>query len=177
MSEIVLDDQRFTEDAFAGLGEFSHVRGAVSLPQSRRRAPSLRDAGTRAEIRTGRGWRVPRESEEPSKAQIGATICRLVSVAGRTIRVQGLDALDGSPVLDIKPVFAEFVPDHASIRQPAWSHELMASILRTGCACRLSLMVTSEKSDVVQARPVSISWFPPFENCRCSAALRLRWKR
>ena len=58
--------------------------------------------------------------------QIGATICRLVSVAGRTIRVQGLDALDGSPVLDIKPVFAEFVPDHASIRQPAWSHELMA---------------------------------------------------
>ncbi len=25
VSDIVLDDQRFTEDAFAGLGEFSHV--------------------------------------------------------------------------------------------------------------------------------------------------------
>ncbi len=49
-----------------------------------------------------------------------------MSVAGRTVRVQGLDALDGSPVLDIKPVFAEFVPDHTSIRLPTWSHELMA---------------------------------------------------
>ena len=42
------------------------------------------------------------------------------------LTLKGLDALDGSPVLDIKPVFAEFIPDRASIRQPEWSHEMMA---------------------------------------------------
>jgi len=39
--------------------------------------------------------------------------------------MQGLDALDGSLVLDIKPVFAEFVPERSAIRQPEWSHEVM----------------------------------------------------
>jgi hypothetical protein len=34
------------------------------------------------------------------------------------------DAIDGTPVLDIKPVMAEFQP-RGGIRQPAWSTELM----------------------------------------------------
>jgi tRNA (Thr-GGU) A37 N-methylase len=34
------------------------------------------------------------------------------------------DAIDGTPVLDIKPVMQEFLPRDA-LRQPAWSHELM----------------------------------------------------
>jgi len=37
-----------------------------------------------------------------------------------------LDALNGSPVLDIKPVFAEFIPDRVSIEQKKWSHEMMS---------------------------------------------------
>jgi tRNA (adenine37-N6)-methyltransferase len=35
-----------------------------------------------------------------------------------------LDAIDGTPVLDIKPALAEFLPREA-VRQPAWSHDLM----------------------------------------------------
>ena len=50
--------------------------------------------------------------------RIAATICRLLSVQGVTLIVQGLDALDGSPVLDIKPVFAEFVPNVFDVLQP-----------------------------------------------------------
>jgi tRNA (Thr-GGU) A37 N-methylase len=46
--------------------------------------------------------------------------------------VQGLDAFDGSPVLDIKPVFVEFTPDRSAIRQPKWSHELMADYFALG---------------------------------------------
>lgn len=34
---------------------------------------------------------------------IGTTPVRLLGVDGRVLRVRGLDALDGSPVLDIKP--------------------------------------------------------------------------
>ena len=39
--------------------------------------------------------------------------------------VKGLDAINGTPVLDIKPVMREFLPI-GEIHQPAWTHELMA---------------------------------------------------
>ena len=35
-----------------------------------------------------------------------------------------LDAIDATPVLDIKPVMSEFLPRQA-VRQPERSHELM----------------------------------------------------
>ena len=38
--------------------------------------------------------------------------------------VVDLDALGGTPVLDIKPVLAEFLPDKGDVRQPSWSHQL-----------------------------------------------------
>jgi tRNA (Thr-GGU) A37 N-methylase len=44
--------------------------------------------------------------------------------------IEVLDAVNGSPVIDIKPVFAEFVPDRALVRQPAWSHEMMANYFK-----------------------------------------------
>jgi tRNA-Thr(GGU) m(6)t(6)A37 methyltransferase TsaA len=56
--------------------------------------------------------------------RLGATIVRILSVEGRTIRVAGLDAIDGTPVVDIKPVIAEFLP-RGAVRQPAWATELM----------------------------------------------------
>jgi len=43
---------------------------------------------------------------------------------GRTIKVWHLDAIDGTPVLDIKPVFREFQPK-GEIRQPGWVADLM----------------------------------------------------
>jgi len=35
---------------------------------------------------------------------IGMSVVSVLSVEGRTIRIKGLDMLDGTPVLDIKPV-------------------------------------------------------------------------
>lgn len=40
---------------------------------------------------------------------IGATTVRLLNVSGNVLRVRGLDALDGSPVLDIKPYAPKIV--------------------------------------------------------------------
>jgi tRNA (Thr-GGU) A37 N-methylase len=45
-------------------------------------------------------------------------------VEGVALYVSELDAIDGTPVLDIKPVMAEFLP-RGEVLQPAWSHELM----------------------------------------------------
>jgi tRNA (adenine37-N6)-methyltransferase len=56
--------------------------------------------------------------------RIGSTICRILRCEGRDLYVAELDALDGTPVLDIKPVMIEFLP-REEIRQPPWSHELM----------------------------------------------------
>ena len=52
-------------------------------------------------------------------------MCRLVGVGPRTIEVTGLDAVDGTPVLDVKPYMAEFGP-RGEVHQPMWSTELMA---------------------------------------------------
>ena len=57
--------------------------------------------------------------------RLGLATCELVDVRGTEIRVRGLDAIDGTPVLDIKPYMAEFAP-RSAVEQPAWSHELMA---------------------------------------------------
>ena len=39
---------------------------------------------------------------------IGVTAVKLLGIEGNTVRVRGLDALDGTPVLDIKPYMPAF---------------------------------------------------------------------
>ncbi len=68
-----------------------------------------------------------RGKDRPNR--IGVSIARLLRRDGRTIEVAGLDAIDGTPVLDIKPVMAEFLP-RGELRQPDWSHALMRGYWR-----------------------------------------------
>jgi tRNA-Thr(GGU) m(6)t(6)A37 methyltransferase TsaA len=56
--------------------------------------------------------------------RIGTTIVPILRVHDRTLWVGELDAIDGSPVLDIKPVLRAFLP-RTEVREPAWSQELM----------------------------------------------------
>ncbi len=55
---------------------------------------------------------------------VGTTIVNLVKRQGRVLHVTNLDAIDGTPVIDIKPVFKEFLPK-GEVSQPEWSRELM----------------------------------------------------
>lgn len=57
--------------------------------------------------------------------RLGVSRCELTGVEGTEIRVRGLDAVDGTPVLDIKPYLREFGP-RGEVRQPAWATELMS---------------------------------------------------
>jgi tRNA (Thr-GGU) A37 N-methylase len=45
------------------------------------------------------------------------------------IRVSELDAVDETPVLDVKPYRKGFAP-RGEIREPAWANELMAGYFR-----------------------------------------------
>ena len=56
--------------------------------------------------------------------RIGVTVVTFVERKGKTIFVKGLDAINGTPVVDIKPVIKEFLPK-GEIKQPEWSKELM----------------------------------------------------
>jgi tRNA (Thr-GGU) A37 N-methylase len=56
--------------------------------------------------------------------RIGVTVCELLGVDGLTLEVKGLDAIDGTPVLDVKPYMVAFGP-RGVVRQPAWVEELM----------------------------------------------------
>ena len=57
--------------------------------------------------------------------RLGLSTCELIRVDRLEITVRGLDAVDATPVLDLKPYMVEFAP-RSEVRQPAWSHELMA---------------------------------------------------
>ncbi|HIP48330.1 MAG TPA: tRNA (N6-threonylcarbamoyladenosine(37)-N6)-methyltransferase TrmO [Lutibacter sp.] len=50
---------------------------------------------------------------------IGLTLVKLIKREGNTLTVSGLDALDGTPVLDIKPVVTRFLPQE-KIKEPDW---------------------------------------------------------
>ncbi len=63
-----------------------------------------------------------RKKDRPNK--IGLATVELLEHNGRSINVKFLDAIDGTPVLDIKPVFREFQPKTA-IKQPEWVGDLM----------------------------------------------------
>ena len=63
-----------------------------------------------------------RKKDRPNT--IGLVTVELLEHNGRTIKVKFLDAIDGTPVLDIKPVFKEFQPK-TEIRQPIWVADLM----------------------------------------------------
>ena len=55
---------------------------------------------------------------------IGITAVKVVSVEGNALKVQGLDAIDGTPVLDVRPYYPVFDRrDDASV--PTWVDRLM----------------------------------------------------
>lgn len=119
---IVLSD-RFTPDALTGIQDFSHIEVLFLFD---RVAPTEVVIGSR-HPRDNADWPsvgifAQRARNRPNR--IGSTICRLLRADGLRLYVSELDAVTGTPVLDIKPVMAEFLP-RTEVRQPLWSRELM----------------------------------------------------
>lgn len=63
-----------------------------------------------------------RKKDRPNK--IGLCTVELIEHRNRSIFVKYLDAINGTPVLDIKPVIKQFQPQ-TEITQPAWVDDLM----------------------------------------------------
>jgi tRNA (adenine37-N6)-methyltransferase len=122
-ADIVLDPEVVGADATVGLAEFSHLEVVYAFHQA-----------TRVRIGTAHPRGNPRwpkvgilADHSPMRPNhLGLSRCALLAVDGLTLRVRGLDALAGSPVLDVKPWFAEFGP-LGPVRQPPWTSELMGA--------------------------------------------------
>ena len=108
-SEIRLDAAAFPglEEALLGLQDYSHVIVVGWLD----RIPEALRARRRAY--PGGDERLPlqgalalRGGARPNP--ISVTVCRLLGVEGATLRVEGLDLIDGTPVLDVKPYIAHY---------------------------------------------------------------------
>ena len=120
---IELDSSQFTPDALLGLSDFSHVEILFHMNQVN---PGKIETIAR-HPRNNKDWPkvgifAQRAKNRPN--QIGSTLCRILKIEGLALHLEGLDAIDGSPVLDIKPWVAEFGPRN-SIFQPKWISELM----------------------------------------------------
>jgi tRNA (Thr-GGU) A37 N-methylase len=120
---IELDPARFDPEALAGLAGFSHLevvffmhRVDPAKVETKARRPRNNPAWPRVGIFAQRGKNRPN--------QLGTTICRILAVEGLTVRVAGLDAVDGTPVLDLKPWVGEFGP-RGEVVQPEWMTVLM----------------------------------------------------
>jgi tRNA (adenine37-N6)-methyltransferase len=121
---IELDSERFTPESLAGLEDFSHAEvvflfdrvGEVEIEFGARH-PRGRPDWPKVGIFAQRGKNRPN--------RIGVTACRIVRVDGLAVEVEGLDAIGGTPVLDIKPVMSGFLP-RGEVREPDWAREIMA---------------------------------------------------
>ncbi|TQR05805.1 tRNA (N6-threonylcarbamoyladenosine(37)-N6)-methyltransferase TrmO [Psychrobacillus soli] len=65
-----------------------------------------------------------RGKNRPNK--IGLTVVELIKRKGNTLTVRGLDAIDGTPIIDVKPVMNEFLPK-GEVKQPEWATDLMVN--------------------------------------------------
>ncbi|MEZ4334799.1 MAG: SAM-dependent methyltransferase [Myxococcota bacterium] len=124
---IVLDD-RFEADALAGLETFSHVEVIFVFD---RVDPAKVVSGAR-HPRGNPDWPAvgifaQRGKNRPNR--LGSTICPVVRRDGRRLVVAELDAIDGTPVVDLKPVMRAFLP-RTAVREPRWVAELMRAYWR-----------------------------------------------
>jgi len=116
-------DSSMPEDALAGIDDFSHAEIIYyfhlvpdSKIESGSRHPRNNMDWPKVGILSQRG------KNRPNK--LGATIVKILKRDGRQLHVQGLDAINGTPILDIKPVMHEFLP-REEVHQPEWATELM----------------------------------------------------
>ncbi len=123
-SVIRLDADRFTPESVAGLDQFSHIEVIFLFDRFDEAQVALGARHPRGnEAWPKVGIFAQRASSRPNR--LGLTTCEVLGVDGVAVRVRGLDAIDGTPVIDIKPHMREFDP-RGTVRQPTWSSELMS---------------------------------------------------
>jgi len=117
VSEIVIDPS--LTEALENIEDFSHIVVIYYMHRSHQPAPVKVHPKYRSEP-TPVGVFASRSPDRPNP--LGKTNVRLLERRGNVLKVRGLDAIDGTPVVDIKPYIPgiDTVPD---ARVPKWMTE------------------------------------------------------
>ena len=112
----------FNEHSLMGLADFSHCIVVYVFDKA-----AWDESKMSRHPRGNKDWPevgifAQRAKDRPNR--LGVTVCRVLEVKDSTVRVAGLDAINGTPVVDIKPWMVEFGP-RGEVSQPSWSKELM----------------------------------------------------
>jgi tRNA-Thr(GGU) m(6)t(6)A37 methyltransferase TsaA len=114
VSEIVVD--RDLTEALDNLDEFSHIIVIYWMHRHHGPAPKkVRPMGNPE--RSPTGVFATRSPSRPNP--VGKATVRLLQRRGNILKVKGLDAIDGTPIIDIKP----YIPGYDSVRKarvPSW---------------------------------------------------------
>lgn len=120
VSSIILNEEYY--GGLKGLEEFTHVTIIYYLDKAKfdrekhlQRRPQNREDMPLVGIFSQRG------KDRPN--QIGMTSVQIVSVSKNCLMVKGLDAIDGTPILDIKPYYPVY--DQKNAKVPEWVDRLM----------------------------------------------------
>ena len=117
--------ENMSESSLEGINEFSHLEIIFFFDK-------VVDDNIQFEARHPRnnkeypkvGIFAQRGKNRPNK--LGVTTVELLESNNKKLIVKGLDAIDGTPIIDIKPVMKEFLPK-GEVKQPNWSIALMDS--------------------------------------------------
>ena len=122
VSEILLEEV-LPDDCLDGIDAFSHAEILFYFDQINEDKQFQYVRHPRGKLSWPKvGIFAQRNKDRPN--HIGLTIVSIIRRVGRSLFVRDLDAVNGTPVLDIKPVMVEYLP-REPVHQPEWSHELM----------------------------------------------------
>jgi tRNA-Thr(GGU) m(6)t(6)A37 methyltransferase TsaA len=128
VSEIALVDA-MPADCIAGLEQFSHAEIVFHfhLVEEHKIVIGARHPRNNPDW-PAVGIFAQRGKNRPNR--IGLATVRILARTERALIVRDLDAIDGTPILDIKPVMREFLPI-GEVHQPQWADELMRDYWRS----------------------------------------------
>ncbi len=118
-SESVIAVDPLYSEALCGLEEFSHI--LVCFIFDRREGTALKIRPEEREDMPEVGVFATNSFMRP--APLGITVVEIIKINGTEITVRGLDALDGTPVIDIKP-YCGFDYEVKDYKIPAWLKKL-----------------------------------------------------
>jgi len=128
VSEIILED-RYT-GLLDGIEDYSHIvvlYWAHRVPEAGRRLVRIHPAGLTDHPEKGIFATCSPARPNP----VLMTVVRLLMRDRERLSVQGLDAIDNSPVLDIKPYISEMYP-REGVCIPSWMEKIMKEFPRNG---------------------------------------------
>ena len=121
ISEIELDE-KIPEAVFNHITDFSHLEIIYYFDKVKEDNILYSRKPRGKQEYSEMGIFAQRNKDRPN--QLGLSTVELIWHRGRSIGVKMLDAIDGTPVLDIKPVFREFRLN-TETRQPEWVSDLL----------------------------------------------------